>query len=376
MALLTESFLPKVDGVSKTTFLTMRYLQETGREVLIFAPDIAPPSMGPTTVIPLPSLKLPNAPNTHMALPNPMIAKQLAEFQPDMIQLCSPAVMSVTGMLTARYLNIPIIANYQTDLPGYMKQYGYEFLAWPLHRWLRYIHNSCTLNLVPSQSTARELSTWGYRRLRLWSRGVNTERFHPAHRSEAMRAKLLDGHDPDSLLCVFVGRVEQEKRIDLLLDVARLPGVVLAIVGDGSKREELETLFAGTNTRFTGYLYGDDLAAAYASADVFVFTGPNETFGQVTQEAMSSGLPVIITNQGGAHDLVREGETGFVCQPDSAAFADAVQILRDNRSMLHEMAYEARQFAESRPWWKIMANLEDHYREALVINERFKRLFA
>ena len=131
----------------------------------------------------------------------------------------------------------------------------------------------------------------GYHRLRKWGRGVNGERFNPNRRSALWRERLLNGRDPNSLLCIYVGRLANEKRIDLLLETARTPGIALTIIGDGALRDELEATFAGTGTHFTGYLYGDDLADAYASADAFMFTGANETFGQVVQEAMASGLP-------------------------------------------------------------------------------------
>ena len=190
-----------------------------------------------------------------------------------------------------------------------------------LRDWLRYVHNGCHLTLVPSNWTLRELRAIGYHRLRKWERGVNGERFNPNRRSRYWRERLLNGRDPNSLLCIYVGRLANEKRIDLLLETARTPGIALTIIGDGALREDLETQFAGTDTHFTGYLYGDDLAEAYASADAFMFAGANETFGQVVQEAMASGLPAIIIDQGGITDQVKPGVNGFICPADGQAFA-------------------------------------------------------
>lgn len=376
VAILTEAFLPKVDGVTKTAYLTLRYLQQTGREVLVFAPDIAPSHVGPSEVIALPSLGLPVAPETRMALPNPSIARHLTDFQPDLIHLFSPALMSVSGMAMGRHLNVPVIANYQTDLPGYAERYGYSLLSWPIWHWLRYIHNGCHLTLVPTRRTAAELRDHGFRRLRSWGRGVNSKRFSPDNRSDEMRRRLLNGRDPSSLLVIYVGRLAAEKRLDLLLDVARLPGVALTIVGDGAQREELEALFAGTGTHFTGYIFGDELAQVYASADVFAFAGQNETFGQVVQEAMASGLPCVVIDEGGVPDLVEQGRTGFICPPDAQAFASAVQTLRDNPVLRAGMGQRARQIAGERPWWTVMAQLEAYYHEAYNMNERFKALFG
>jgi phosphatidylinositol alpha 1,6-mannosyltransferase len=204
---------------------------------------------------------------------------------------------------------------------------------------------------------------------------VNNQRFSPEHRSEAWRRRLLNGRNPDALVCVYVGRLANEKRVDLLLEVARTPGIALTIIGDGARREELQELFAGTDTHFMGYLFGDDLSAALASADIFTFTGPNETFGQVVQEAMASGLPAVVINQGGVGDLVIEGETGYTCADDPQAFAQAVIKLRDNPALREQFAFKARQLAAQRPWEAIMAQLEDHYREAIGLNQRLQRLF-
>lgn len=376
VAVLTESFLPKVDGVVKTTYLTLRYLQQTGREVLVFAPDISVDHVGDTRVIPLPSISVPQAPETRMALPNPVVARHIEEFQPDLIHLFSPAAMAVNGMAIGRHLNVPVIANYQTDLPGYASQYGFPILSGPMHRWLRYIHNGCHLTLAPSRTTIDELRAIGYHRVRHWGRGVNTKRFHPSHATAEMRKRLLNGRDPNSLLCVFVGRLAPEKRVDLLLEVAQLEGVAVTIVGDGALREELEHQFAGTDTHFTGYLIGDELAQAFASADVFTFTGENETFGQVIQEAMASGLPSVVVNSGGAPDVVVRGVTGLIAEPTTQSFAETIQYLRDNPDIRIEMSYQSRLEAERRPWSALMAQVEGYYQEAYEMNSRFKRLYG
>lgn len=376
VAVLTESFLPKVDGVVKTTYLTIRYLQETGREVLVFAPDISVDHIGESQVIPLPSISVPQAPETRMALPNPVVARHIESFQPDLIHLFSPAAMAVNGMAVGRHLNLPVIANYQTDLPGYTEHYGFPMLSGPVNRWLRYIHNGCHLTLAPTRTIIQQLRTQGYRRVRHWGRGVNTERFNPIHARPEMRERLLNGRHSDSLLCIFVGRLANEKRVDMLIEVARLPGVALTIIGDGALREQLETLFADTDAHFTGYLIGDKLAQAFASADVFVFPGEKETFGQVIQEAMASGLPSVVVNSGGAPDVIAEGISGLVVEPDRKDFARVIQYLRDQPNLRHQLSRRAREIAEERPWSALMAQLEGYYGEAYTMNQRFKSLFG
>ncbi len=366
--------MPKVDGVSKTAYLTTRYLQETGREVLVFAPDIAPTQIGPSKVVPMPSLGVRVAPETRIALPNLMINQHLDAFQPDLIHLFSPALLSVSGMLAGRRRHIPVIANYQTDIPSYANHYGLSLFSRPSRNWLRFIHNGCHLTLVPSNYTANQLQKSGYKRLRRWVRGVNTTVFNPQHRSIEWRARLLNGRDASNLIVIYVGRLANEKRIDLLLEVARTSGIALTIIGDGALRSELETQFAGTGTHFMGYLFGEELAQAYASADVFIFPSPSETFGQVVQEAMASGLPAVVINQGGVVDLVQDGETGYICEPDARSFAEAVRRLRDHPETRAQMAYQARCYAEEHPWSAIMAQLEGYYAEALRMSQRAERV--
>ncbi len=374
VAILAESFFPKVDGVAKSAYLTLRYLQKTGREVMVFAPDIAPSRVGNSRVVPLPSLGLPFAPETRIALPTLSIARYMDEFQPDLIHLFSPAVMSVSGMWQGRRRLIPVVANYQTDLPGYTHHYGFDFLDAPLQNWLRYIHNGCHLTLVPSNYTMNQLQKHDFKRLRIWGRGVDLDRFNPRHRSLEFRERLLQGRDPDSLIVLYVGRVATEKRIELLLEVAKLPGVALTIIGDGAVRPELEKVFAGTDTVFTGYMYGDDLAKAYANGDIFVFPGPNETFGQVVQEALASGLPAVIIDKGGITDLVIPGVNGYHCTDDPFDFADAVKQIRDNPDLHARMSRNARSTAERRPWAAIMAQLESYYAEAVELNKRTQQI--
>ena len=375
VAIIAEAFLPKVDGVAKTAWLTLRYLQQTGREVLVFAPDTAPPAVGNSEVVALPSLGLIMAPESRMALPSPAVASRLEEFNPDLIHMFSPALLSVSGMLLGRMRHLPVIANYQTDLPGYTQQYGLHVFTQPMRDWLRFIHNGCHLTLVPSRTTHDQLQAWGYRRLRYWGRGVNCSRFNPAKRSTEWRERLLQGRAPDNLICIYVGRLANEKRVELLLQVARTPGIALTIIGDGARREELEMIFAGTGTHFTGYLLDEDLACAFASADLFAFTGPNETFGQVVQEAMASGLPAIVIDQGAVKDLVLEGETGFICPGEPQAFAGAAMRLREDNDLRQRMSRCARALAVQRPWESVMAELEAHYREAVAVNNRLLRMF-
>lgn len=375
VAIFAESFLPKIDGVSKTAVLVARHLQNTGREVLIFAPNNdgnTPPNLGSSRVVPVPSYGLPFAPETKVGFPTLLIGSHLDEFQPDLIHLFSPAVLSVAGVLFGQNRRIPVIANYQTDLPGYTTRYGYNLLHNPIRDGLRVMHNRAHLTLVPSHTNIRQLKDWGFRRLRYWARGLDSHRFSPDKRSVEMRQRLLAGRPDDSLLVIYVGRLAPEKRVDLLREVAQLDGVALTVIGDGAAREDLEKQL-GDKAHFTGYMFGDDLAQAYASADLFAFTGTNETFGQVVLEAMGSGLPVLVPNSGGVVDLVLDGINGYICQLDPEDYKQKVIRVRDNVQHRQRMSQIALEYANQRPWERLMEELEGYYWESYLLNERLKQ---
>jgi phosphatidylinositol alpha 1,6-mannosyltransferase len=371
VALLTEAFLPKVDGVTRTALLTIKYLESTGREVIVFAPSPALPSISRTRIIGIPSLWLPMYAETRVAPPYPPMLRQLRDFQPDLIHLFSPFGLGMMGMFAGEHLNVPVIANYQTDLPAYTRTYGFGFLHNLFVGVLRFIHNGSTLTLAPSQATLRELQSWGFKRLRLWERGIDTQRFSPKRRSDIWRSKLLAGRDPSRMLVLYVGRMAKEKHLETLIDIARDPSLALTLVGGGNYMEEAQQALAGTDAHFTGYLIGNDLAAAYAAADVFVFPGPEETFGQVVLEAMASGLPAVVADRGGPATLVKDGVNGFICPTDdSAAFAERARQLARDPARRRSMSAAARKFAEQRPWLSIMRQMESYYGEAVRLHQR------
>lgn len=375
VALFTEAFLPKVDGVSRTALLTLHYLERTGRQLIVFAPMPAPCKVGASPIERIPSLWLPTYPETRAAPPWPFLLRRLRRFQPDLIHLFSPFSLGAMGMLAGAALGVPVIANYQTDVPAYTRSYRAGFLAGLARGMLRFIHNGCHLTLVPSRATLAELRGWGFRRLRLWGRGVDSARFHPARRSENCRERLLAGRDPSRTLVLYVGRMAKEKHLDTLRPLAHDPSLALTMVGGGYHRPAIEAALnaGGGQAHFTGVLLGDELADAYAAADVFVFPGPEETFGQVVLEAMASGLPVIVSARGGPASLVLDGQTGFICPvDDGVAFLDRVRQLGADAEQRARMGGSARKFAAAQPWTAIMAQLEGYYAEALRLHARWR----
>lgn len=361
IALICETFLPDVNGVTTTLCRLLEHLRREGHEALMFAPQGAPEEYAGTPVVPLGGMPLPLYPEVKLTPPQPGLTARLRAFKPHLVHLAGPAVMGAAVPFIARNLRLPVVASYHTDFGAYSRHYGLGFLQSTVNGWLRWIHNRCLLNLCPSTYTLRSLRSFGFRRLRIWGRGVDTERFHPRNFSSAWREAL--GLKPDERVFLYVGRLAAEKRVDLLSEAIRgLPNSRLVFVGDGPFRTELQRRCHGLPVHFTGYLKGADLATAYASADAFVFPSDTDTFGQVIQEAMASGLPVVGARSGGTLDLVHEGRTGYLFTPGVASDLRARlrSIVSDDTNRI-ALGRAGRIAAEGRSWPTVMDELLDHY---------------
>jgi glycosyltransferase involved in cell wall biosynthesis len=368
IAFVTEVFLPKIDGITNRLRHTIETLSAGGHEVLVIAPEDAVDEHAGARVVRVPGPAFPPYPGLRISLPDPRIAWELARFAPDVVHAVGPACLGIWGSLAARSLNLPLIASYHTDFPRYLPGYGLEWVQpalWPL---IRSVHNLASRNLAPSRFTCDELRQHGVESVGLWRGGVDTERFHPDKRSLEMRMRLTDGR-PDRPVMLYVGRVSPEKNLGVLARILdATPGLTCAIVGDGPARAELEReTFAGRDARFLGFLRGEELAAAFASADVFVMPSRTETLGFVVLEAMSAGCPVVAARAGGIPDLVDHDETGLLYDPDCEEEAvAAVQELVAHRGRRAFHARLARKKAEEGSWAAETENLLDQYRRTIA----------
>jgi phosphatidylinositol alpha 1,6-mannosyltransferase len=366
IAIITESFPPDVNGVAHCVVRVAENLVRKGHHPLVIAPESAraadADAQFPYPVERVPSVPLPGYPTFRIGLPTPRTRRAIARHGTQVVHLASPVALGAWGSHVAKAMNLPVVAVYQTDLPNYARAYRLgaftEAFAW---RWLRDIHNAARRTLAPSSVTAGDLLAHGMERVWLWGRGVDTDRFNPAHRDERLRAELA----PDGEVIVgYVGRLAAEKRVDLLASLAGLPGVRLAVTGGGPMEEELRQ--ALPSAAFLGTRHGEDLARIYASLDVFVHTGPFETFGQTIQEAAASGLPTIAPAAGGPLDLVADGATGFLVPPgDGDALAAAVGKLTGDPGLRSRFGEAARRRVLSRSWPALVDELIDHYAAVL-----------
>jgi len=371
IALFTETFLPKIDGVVNTLCYLLGHLEKRGHQTLLFAPEGSEASYGSTPVVTLKGFRFPLYPEIRLVPPWAQVGEALHHFQPDLVHLLNPLALGVAGLRQARRLGLPTVASYHTDLPGYAQLYGFKSLDRVAWSYLRWVHSQAHLNLCPSYATLHQLQARNFPGLKIWSRGVDTERFRPGHYNEVTRSRLSGGH-PRQPLLLCVSRLATEKRLDWLLPLMRaLPGVRLALVGDGPEKAALQRRFAGLPVVFTGYLHGEELARAYASADVFVFPSASETFGNVVLEAQASGLPVVAANAGGPAELVQDGWNGFLFAPqDQETMIADVRRLAGDRRLAHRLGRAARVQAETRSWTAVLDGL---LRDYALLREKVSR---
>lgn len=371
VAMFTEVFLPKVDGITNRLRHTIDCLLSEGHELLLFAPDTAVPEYAGARIVRVPALPFPPYPGVRAALPDPRVLLELLAFRPHVVHAVGPACLGVWGILCARALRLPTVASYHTDFPRYLPGYRLEWargLLWPL---IRQIHNAATLNLCPSRFTERELREQGVRNVGIWKGGVDTDLFHPSKRSIAMRVRLSGGR-PERPILLYVGRLSPEKNVETLAWILdAVPSATLALVGDGPARRNLERVFQGDPVTFTGFLRGEELAAAFASADVFVMPSTTETLGFVVLEAMSSGCPVVAARAGGIPDLVQHEGNGLLYDPEDLDEAiAAVRRILSERGQARFYAQQARKHAENCSWAAETRKLEHSYRRAVSVQRR------
>ncbi|VEP17994.1 Glycosyltransferase [Hyella patelloides LEGE 07179] len=369
IALFTETFLPKVDGIVTRLRHTIEHLERHGDRVLVVAPDGGLTEYKGAKIHGVPGLPLPLYPELKLALPSVGTKEVIEKFNPDLIHVVNPAVLGLGGIYYAKTLNKPLVASYHTHLPQYLHHYGLGAIEGVFWEFLKATHNQAKLNLCTSTVMVNELVNHGIERVDLWQRGVDTEMFQPSLASKQMRSRLSEGN-PDSPLLLYVGRVSAEKQIDEIKPVLEaIPEARLAIVGDGPNREALEAHFAETNTNFVGYLEGLELASAYASADAFVFPSRTETLGLVLLEAMAAGCPVVAANSGGIPDIVTEGENGYLFEVDDPNGAiTATKRLLEAKEEREQLRANARQEAERWGWAAATKHLQGYYR-AVVESE-------
>jgi phosphatidylinositol alpha 1,6-mannosyltransferase len=361
IAVVTEAFLPQVNGVTNSVLRLLEFCKAQGHDVLIIAPESegAPSEYLGYKIKHVPSISMKKL--IPMAVPKKYLEPLLEGFAPDVIHLASPIFLGHYVARIARKAGIPTVSVYQTDIAGFARHYGLTIAHNTLKKWVSRIHQASDITLAPSKWACRDLELSGVKNVRLWKRGVDLVNFTPARRDESLRSNIAGSKE--KLIIGYVGRIANEKRIDDLKILDQQDEIQLVIVGDGPAAPRIKKELPGA--RFVGYQSGTELARYVASFDIFVHTGKHETFCQGIQEALASGVPVIGPDTGGPVDLIEHGITGLLIDTaDAHQLLEAVATLR-NHSSFDLMQLAARKSVEHRTWDYINAQLISHYQDAI-----------
>ena len=372
IAVVTEAFLPQVNGVTNSVLRLLEFCKAQGHDVLIIAPESegAPSEYLGYKIKHVPSISMKKL--IPMAVPKKYLEPLLEGFAPDVIHLASPIFLGHYVARIARKMGIPTVSVYQTDIAGFARHYGLTIAHNTLKKWVSRIHQASDITLAPSKWACRDLEQSGVKNVRLWKRGVDLVNFTPARRDESLRANIAGGKK--KLIVGYVGRIANEKRIDDLKILNQQDDIQLVIVGDGPAAPRIKRELPGA--RFVGYQSGTELARYVASFDIFVHTGKHETFCQGIQEALASGVPVIGPDTGGPVDLIEHGITGLLIDTaDAHELLEAVATLR-NHSSFDLMQLAARRSVEHRTWDYINSQLISHYQDAIDQVSRERGLVA
>lgn len=366
--------MPQINGVTNSVLRVIEHLTRNGHEALVIAPESPDgpkeylgtrikrvPALGVTPLLPI---------GLPVGVPTKRMEYLLDGFAPDVIHLASPFALGAYAARIAKRMGIPTLSVYQTDLAGFARHYRLNIAHGSLQKIVGKIHANTNRTLAPSNPARRDLENVGVKNVHLWRRGVNSELFNPTKRDAQLRHSW---GAPKKLIVGYVGRLAQEKRLNDLAILDKDPRIQLVIVGDGPIREKLQKELR--NTLFTGFMTGADLATAYASFDLFIHPGPNETFCQAVQEALASATPCIVPLTGGPSDLVTHGRTGYVIDtqdPNELISAVNSYVLREDREEIRSLC---RSSVVERSWERVNNQLLAHY-DSLISEVRNPKLGA
>ncbi|HTH40412.1 MAG TPA: glycosyltransferase family 1 protein [Rhodocyclaceae bacterium] len=372
VALVTETFAPEVNGVAMTLGRMVDGLRQRGHGVQLIRPrqhktDAPPPQPGLEHVV-VPGLPIPRYPGLRFGLPNGRTLQRLwAEKRPHIVHVATEGPLGWAALNTARRMGIPVSSTFHTNFDAYSRYYGIGWLRGGIMRYLRHFHNKANTTLVPTRRQADSLNENGFRNVGVLSRGVDTKLFTPARRSRSLRARW--GLSGDELVVAYVGRIAPEKNLGLLIKAfdairEKVPNARLLFVGDGPATAELRRRSDSRSPYlFVGMRHGEDLAEHYACADLFLFPSLTETFGNVTTEALASGLAVVAFDYGAAGELIRDRVNGcLVPNGASKRFIDTAVEVATNDELRRSLRHHAASSVAHLDWENIHNSFESALR--------------
>ncbi len=365
VAVVSETYPPEVNGVARTVARMVEGLHARDHDLQLIRPRQKDALAGTPRQhfeeVMVRGMPIPRYPQLRMGMPSKRALVRLwSAHRPDVVHIATEGPLGWSALNAARFLHLPVSSDFRTNFHAYTRHYGLGWLQRPMTAYLRKFHNRALCTMVPTDGLRQELQACGCQRLEVVARGVDTDLFHPQRRSQALRQAW--GASPTDLVVTCVGRLAAEKNLTLLAQSYRAiravrPDARLVLVGDGPLRAELQAQCP--DAVFAGQRGGEDLAAHYASADMFIFPSLTETFGNVTVEAMASGLPVVAFDYAAAGQLVVQGLTGRLAAPgDAQAFVSAATEVARHDAQRLAMGAQARMTAQAQGWEPVIDRFE------------------
>ena len=368
ISVVTETYPPEVNGVARTIASVVEGLRARNHAVQLIRPGQRRGEQGSDAPgfheVLMRGLPIPRYPQLRMGLTSKRtLVKLWSVRRPDVVHIATEGPMGWSALQAAVHLKLPVCSDFRTNFHAYSKHYGVGWLHKPIMAYLRKFHNLTQCTMTPDEGLRQALTDYGFRNVMVVARGVDTQLFHPRFRSEALRESW--GAAPGDLVVVHVGRLAAEKNLGTLMQAFEAvrqvqPRAKLVLVGDGPARKDLQARCP--QAVFAGMRHGDDLAAHYASGDLFMFPSLTETFGNVTPEALASGLPVLAYDYAAASQLVRPQLSGLLAPMNNPSeFVRMAASLAADREGLRVMGQQARLTTETLGWDRIVASIEHMY---------------
>ena len=373
IAVVTETYPPDINGVAHTLSKMVQGLQNNGHVIWLIRPrheksDAATDALRYHEVL-VKGLPIPFYKQLRMGLPaKGELTRLWSKQRPDIVHIATEGPLGWSALQVAKKLKLPISTDFRTNFHAYSQHYGTGWLSGTVMAYLKKFHNTAHSTMVPTAELRDELMQSGFKRLSVVPRGVDTDFFSPQQRSESLRKSW--GVSNDSRVLLYVGRLAAEKNLSLVFQtyrrmVTQHPDIKLVLVGDGPLRNQLQTQYP--EAIFAGFQTGKALSEHYASADIFMFASRTETFGNVTLEAMASGLAVVAFDHAAAGQLIQSGHNGMLARADSDMdFEMAVQTLLNNKELMSLMASHARSTAKDLSWQQIVEKTEAIFQHILT----------
>lgn len=373
VAVVTETYPPEVNGVAVTLQQLVLRLQASNHQIQLIRPrqplDHKERQAGADELL-VRGLEIPRYPQLRLGMPmKRALVAQWSRQRPDLVHVATEGPLGWSAVQAARQLRLPLSTDFRTNFHAYSQHYGIGWLRKPIAAYLRKFHNLADCTMVPSSDLLQDLCAQGFERLMVVARGVDAARFSPVHRSEALRAQW--GVAPDQPVLLSVGRLAREKNLDLLVRCwqamhARQPDLKLVVVGDGPSRNALAQ--ACPEALLVGAQSGDELARHYASADLFVFPSVTETYGNVTPEALASGLAVLAFDYAAAAELIRHGDNGLLApRGDETAFLSSAMDMVNNPALVQRLRERGRATTLTQDWGQIARQVEAVWHQLLSV---------